>query len=94
MPGSEREGVDETEGFGVGHDALFHLVHDVGEGEAAVWVGEGETTACAWVAEGACAGAEAVVESGAVWSEGVHHESCGEAGGHEEDLVVAVGEGL
>jgi hypothetical protein len=54
---------------------LFHLIHDVGEGEAAVGIGEGETSTGSGVSAGCGVMAEAVLEWGSIWPEGVHHEA-------------------
>ena len=69
------EGGDQSAGFGAGHDSLFHLIHDVGEGEAAVGIGEGETASGSGVSAGRGVLAKAVLEWRSIWPERIHHEA-------------------
>ncbi len=69
------QGGDEGAGFGAGHDSLFHLIHDVGEGEAAVGIGEGETAAGSGVSAGRGIMAKAVLEGPSIRVERIHHEA-------------------
>lgn len=45
------QGFDERHGAAVREDPGFHLVHDVGETDAAFGVGEGDAATCAGVTE-------------------------------------------